>query len=129
MAREPKPHGQRLIARVHEGRERHRQRGRVYRALFAVAGGALIVFGIVLSAPGVPGPGLVLVGIGLAMLALEFQRAERLLERLVVPLDRISEGAGRAKPWQKAVAAAVVAAAAAGAIAAVLLWDVPFLPG
>ena len=129
MAREHKPHGQRLLERVRERRDVHRRRGRLYRVLFGVAGGALIAFGLALSAPGVPGPGLVLVGIGLAMLALEFDRAERLLERLAGPLDRVSDQATRAKPWQKAVAAVVLAAGAAGAIAAVLLWDVPFLPG
>ena len=129
MGAQQKPRGQRLLERVREERTRHRRRGRAYRVAVGVAGATLILAGLLLSAPGVPGPGLVLLGLGLALLALEFERAERLLERLAGPLDRLSEQAERAKPWQKALGAFVVALGVGAAIGAVLLWDVPFFPG
>ena len=45
-----------------------------------VAGFALIVLGIVLALPGIPGPGIAIAIGGLAVLATEFEWAERRLE-------------------------------------------------
>ena len=114
---------------VRERKERHRQRGRIYRVSFGVAGGLLVLLGLMLSLPGVPGPGLVVAAVGLAMLALEFDRAERLLERVVGHIERASERAAGAGPVQKLLGGAVLALGAAAAVGAVLLWDIPFLPG
>jgi hypothetical protein len=74
----------------------------------------------------VPGPGLVLVAVGLGILALEFDPAERLLERI---LDRVESARERASPLQQAavLGAGVVAAIAIGV--AFFVWDVPVLPG
>ena len=117
------------MERLRERKERHRQRGRIYRVSFGIAGALLVLLGLMLSLPGVPGPGLVVAAVGLAMLALEFDRAERLLERLVAYIDRVSERAGGAGPVQKLLRAAVLALGAAVALGAVILWDIPFLPG
>ena len=113
-----------MIDRVRRRKEEHRQRGRVYRFSFAIAGVLLILFGLFLSAPGILGPGLLVVGLGLAMLALEFDWAERLLERV---LDRIERVAETSRTRQIVMLVAGLAAAA-GAVAVALLWDVPFLP-
>jgi Putative transmembrane protein (PGPGW) len=40
----------------------------------AIAGGVVTLLGVVLSVPLVPGPGLVFVVLGLAILSLEFER-------------------------------------------------------
>ena len=114
-----------MIDKLRERRERHRRRNRLYRAGFAVAGVLLIVAGLLLSLPGVPGPGLVVVAIGLGMLALEWDPAERLLERILYRLDDAREAS---RPVQIAlVAGAVLAAAGALALTAVF-WDLPLLP-
>ena len=113
-----------MIDRVRSRKENHRQRGRIYRIGFAVVGSLLILVGIVLTAPGVPGPGLLVVALGLAMLALEFDWAERLLERI---LDKI-EAATDTSRERKILLAVAGAVAGVAALAAVLLWDVPVLP-
>ena len=107
-------------------KERHRQRGRLYRISVATTGAVLVLLGLALVP--LPGPGWLIVAIGLGMLALEFDRAERLLERVLVRVERASEAAMRFGTLEKTLAVATLAVAAAVAIGAVLLWDVPFLP-
>ena len=109
-----------LLDRLRERRERHARRSLAYRIAFAATGFAVVAGGIVLSLPLVPGPGIPLVAAGLAMLALEFDWAERLLERIVLRVDRLL-----LSPRALLAVAAVVVGAAAFAI---VLWDVPFLP-
>lgn len=118
----------RMIDRVRERRDTHKQRGRAYRLAFGVLGFAVLIAGIVLSLPFVPGPGLLLIAIGLGMLALEFAWAERLLERVLNQLEEAGERAARASGRQKAVAAAVVVAGAAALATAAFLWGIPGVP-
>jgi uncharacterized protein (TIGR02611 family) len=120
---------ERMIARVRERKARHKQRGKLYRTGFGIVGVLVILAGLALSLPGVPGPGLVLVAVGLGMLALEFDRAERLLERILQRLDRVTDQAAAASPLQKAVVGVLALAAVAAAVAAVLLWEIPYVPG
>ena len=91
--------------------------------------GVLIVLaGIVMSAPGVPGPGIVTIIVGLGFLALEFDWAERWLERVIIWGDRAAERAERTTPRQRAIAAvATVVAVVAFALAAIR-WDIPLMP-
>jgi hypothetical protein len=113
------------IEKLRERRERHAERNRLYRFGFAVVGVLLIAVGLLLSLPGVPGPGLLVIAIGLGMLALEWDPAERLLERILYRLEDAREAS---RPVQIAlVAGAVLVAAGAFALAAIL-WDVPLLP-
>jgi multisubunit Na+/H+ antiporter MnhB subunit len=119
---EPRP----AIRRLRERKERHQQRSRLFRIAFGAVAVLVILAGLALSLPGVPGPGLVLVAIGLTMLALEFERAERLLERI---LDRLETARERTSPVVQAVVATAGILAAVGAIVAVLLWEIPVLPG
>lgn len=71
----------RLAAVLGERRLRHASRGTLYRIGFAVAGFVVLVAGGAMLV--LPGPGLLVTAIGLAMLALEFLWAERLLLRAV----------------------------------------------
>ena len=119
---EPRP----AIRRLRERKERHKQRSRIYRAVFALAAVLVILAGLALSLPGVPGPGLVLVALGLAMLALEFERAERLLERI---LDRVEEAREKTSPAVQVLLAVAGLTVAIAAIVAVWLWEIPVLPG
>ena len=116
------------IERLRERKEKHKQRGKVYRAMWVVLGGIVILVGLALSRPGIPGPGLLLVAVGLGMLALEFDRAERLLEKVLLRLERLSERAQRASRRHKVIAAALVTGVIAAAIVAVVVWGIPFVP-
>jgi uncharacterized protein (TIGR02611 family) len=82
-----------FVARLGERRSRHRQRGVLFRVLFAVAGTGVLFAGIVMLV--LPGPGLLVTGVGLAMLALEFAWAEHLLSRIAARLQAIRLGASR----------------------------------
>ena len=117
-----------MIERVRERKEHHKQRGRAYRIAFGVAGFSVLLGGVVLSLPFVPGPGLLLVAIGLGMLALEFAWAERLLERTLHELERAGERAARASAKQRVLVGTLLAASAGTLVAVVFLWDVPVLP-
>lgn len=108
-------------------KERHRQRNRVYRFSVAVTGFLLVALGIVLVP--LPGPGWLVVAVGLGFLALEFDRAERILVPLLDRLERIADQASDAHPLAKVGMVALTALGIAGAIAAVLLFEVPYLPG
>jgi flagellar biosynthesis/type III secretory pathway M-ring protein FliF/YscJ len=60
------------------------------------------------------------------MLALEFDRMERLLERI---LDRLESTTERLSNVQKLVLGVLAVVAAAGWVAAIVLWEIPVLPG
>ena len=83
-----------MIDRLEERRERHAERTRLYRVGFGVAATLILLAGIILSLPLVPGPGLPLIAVGLAMLALEFAWAERLLRRVAHRIDQVEERIG-----------------------------------
>jgi uncharacterized protein (TIGR02611 family) len=117
-----------MMERVRHRKERHKLRGRPYRIAFGIAGFVVLLAGIVLSLPFVPGPGLLLVAIGLGMLALEFAWAERLLERIVDRLEQAGERAARATRAHKAMAGGAIAIGVGALIAVAFLWDIPGVP-
>ena len=104
-----------MIDRLEERRERHAQRHKLYRIGFGVVAALVLLAGIILSLPLVPGPGLPLVAVGLAMLALEFTWAERLLRRIAHRIDQVEERIG----WA-GIVALLVGAVAVGV--AVVYW-------
>ena len=117
-----------LLVKLQERKERHKQRHIVHRAAVVAFGAFLVCAGIVMSGPGVPGPGIITIIVGLGFLALEFERAERLLERAIVWGDRAAERAERTTTRQR------VSAGVAGMVAAVVFayaairWDLPLVP-
>ena len=117
-----------LLVKLHERRLRHQQRGRIHRAAIVALGFFLVLIGIVMSGPGVPGPGIATILVGLTFLALEFDRAERLLERTIRWADAAKDRAERSTPLERALSAAASVLALAAVVAAVLLWDIPVLP-
>ena len=84
-----------LVARLGDRRSRHRQRGVLLRVLFAAAGTGVLFAGIVMLV--LPGPGLLVIGVGLAMLALEFAWAEHLLSRVAARLQALRLRASRSR--------------------------------
>ena len=117
-----------LLIKLEERKRRHAERGIVARVLVVIAGVLLVLAGIVLSGPGIPAPGFLLILLGLSFLALEFDRAERLLGRAIVAADKAKARADDASPRQKAVTAAITVLLLGAFVAAAILYDVPLLP-
>jgi uncharacterized protein (TIGR02611 family) len=119
----------RFIAFVRRHRERHRERNRIVRIAVATLGFLVILAGLVMSVPLVPGPGILVVAIGLTILALEFAWAERLLERTVDQLERAGQTVGKASRTQQLLIVAASALVAVAFVAALIVWDLPVVPG
>ena len=117
-----------LLNQLQERKERHKQRNIVHRVAVVIAGILIVIAGIVMSGPGVPGPGIVTIVLGLGFLALEFDWAERWLERVIIWGDRAAERAEQTTTRQRVIAGIATAAAAAAFIVAAILWDIPLMP-
>ena len=117
-----------LIIKLRERKERHKQRNIVHRAATVVAGVLIVCLGIVLTLPGVPGPGIVTIALGVGLLALEFDRAERWLERVILWGDRAAERAEQTTTKQRVLAGIATALAIGGFAVAAVLWDIPLMP-
>jgi uncharacterized protein (TIGR02611 family) len=117
----------RFLDGVRERRERHLERNRLLRIGFAFFGFLVVLAGVAMLV--LPGPGLLVIALGLGILALEFAWAERLLERTVDRMEQAADAVQEAKRWQQLLLAAATAAAAVGMLLAVIYWDIPFLPG
>jgi uncharacterized protein (TIGR02611 family) len=116
-----------LIERVRARQARHRQRSLFIRIPFAVAGVAVLLLGVIMLFT--PGPGWALIIFGLGLLALEFNWAERALERVIDQVERASGQVTHGSPLRRAAAIAVGVLALAGSVALIYYWDIPLLPG
>ncbi len=112
---------------LHERREHHRQRSKPRRAATVTVGFFVTAAGIVMTGP-VPGPGAFVIPIGLAILALEFDWAERLLHRALAYADRVGDQASDLSTRTKVAIAVLVVVALAAFIAAAIAYDIPLLP-
>jgi uncharacterized protein (TIGR02611 family) len=118
---------QRMKERLAERREEHVRRSRLYRIGFAIAGATVTLAGLTMLVT--PGPALVVIPIGLAMLALEFAWAERLLDRALDHADIAQRKAAETTRTQRILGAVAAALALAAAVTAWLLWEIPLIPG
>jgi uncharacterized protein (TIGR02611 family) len=121
---EREPH--RLIASLQERRRRHRERHVIVRALFVAAGFTVVAAGLVMML--LPGPALVVIPIGLAMLALEFAWAERLLEHAISQAERAKATAARTSRPARLLAGIAGALVVGALVAWAVVGDVPLLP-
>jgi Putative transmembrane protein (PGPGW) len=71
-----------LVRKLQERRETHRDHGLVYRAAFATAGVVILLAGLAMLV--LPGPALVIIPIGLAIISLEFAAAAAALVALAI---------------------------------------------
>jgi uncharacterized protein (TIGR02611 family) len=117
----------RVLERVRERRRRHAMHSRVYRVTFAAMGFILVGLGLILALPLVPGPGLLLMVVGLAMLAHEFDWADRILERLLDRAERAASRAARRSGLGKAAAPVALMLVLGLAVVAVLIFGVPYV--
>jgi uncharacterized protein (TIGR02611 family) len=115
------------IQKLHERRRVHKARHKVIRAGVVVLGVLITLAGIVMTGP-VPGPGFLVIPLGLALLALEFTWAERLLERVVVWADNAREQAANRSKGERIASGIAVAIGIAALVTAAILWDIPVLP-
>jgi uncharacterized protein (TIGR02611 family) len=121
--RRPRP---KLIQKLEAQRETHRERNRVFRIAFGVAGLLVLLGGVVMLVT--PGPAFVLIPIGLAMLSMEFVWAERLLERSLEQAQIAQEKAAQTTRTQRIMGAVAALLAIAACVLTVLWWDIPLLP-
>ena len=68
-----------IVRRLQHRREEHLERGRIYRVFWVIAGVTVVLAGLAMVV--FPGPAIVVIPVGLAMLSLEFAWAQRLLDR------------------------------------------------
>jgi uncharacterized protein (TIGR02611 family) len=126
-AREEPTRARRMRERLAERREAHLRRSRFYRTGFAIAGATVTLVGVAMLVT--PGPALVVIPIGLAMLALEFAWAERLLDRALDQAEIASRKAAETTTMQRIAGAVATVLAIAAAVTAWLLWEIPLIPG
>jgi uncharacterized protein (TIGR02611 family) len=115
-----------IIERLLERREQHRTRHPLFRIAWGVAGALVLLGGVIMLVT--PGPAFVLIPVGLAMLALEFEWAERLLETALDQAEKAKRRAENATRTQRVLGVLGTAAVIAACIAAVMLVNVPVLP-
>jgi uncharacterized protein (TIGR02611 family) len=117
---------QRMRERLAERREEHVRKGTFYRVVFAVAGVIVTLAGLAMLVT--PGPALVIIPIGLAMLALEFAWAERALDHALDKAEQAERKAKETTRAQRLMAAGAGLLAVAAFVAAAIVWDIPVLP-
>lgn len=127
-AQEPEDDRPELLIKLQERKERHKQRHIVHRVAVVALGALLIPVGIVMSGPGVPGPGFLVILLGISFLALEFDRAERLLERVIVWGDQLKDRVEASTRRERIAAGAIAVAALAAFVAWAWFFDIPLLP-
>ena len=120
------PPRRQFIDGVKERRERHRERSRVVRAAVVLAGFVVVLAGLAMIP--LPGPGLLVVAAGLAVLALEFVWAERMLERTIDQMSKATDQVKRASRAQQAILVLLGALGAVAAVTAAYAWEIPLLP-
>jgi uncharacterized protein (TIGR02611 family) len=115
------------IQKLHKRREAHQNRHKLVRAGVVVLGVLVTLAGVVMTGP-VPGPGFLVIPVGLALLALEFTWAERLLERAVIWADKARDQAASRSRGEKIASGVAVAVGIAAFVTAAILWDIPVVP-
>jgi uncharacterized protein (TIGR02611 family) len=103
-----------LVRRLLARRDHHRNRHLAFRIVFGVTGAVVLAAGIVMLVT--PGPAFVLIPVGLAMLALEFEWAEKLLVKALHQAEKAQEKARNATRTQKVLGALGGLAALAAAV-------------
>lgn len=92
-----------------------------------------MLLGVLITLAGVamlilPGPALVVIPVGLAVLSLEFSWAERLLQRTLAYAAGARRRAAQSSPRQRLVTGGAFVVAALAFVWAALTYDIPLLP-
>lgn len=122
----PRREEPKFVAKLRAQRDRHRDRSRIVRAVFIVAGFTLLLAGLAMLVT--PGPAFVVIPIGLAILSLEFSWAERMLDKSLEQADKAAQKANETTTTQRVLAGVATALAVAAVVAWALLGDIPLAP-
>ena len=90
----------RRAARAHRRAHANPVTGAITKVVVTLVGAAVVLLGVVMSGPGIPGPGIVVILLGLAILATEWAWAERLLQW---GREKVRRAAERARTMDPAV--------------------------
>ena len=118
--------GRSFLDGVKGRRKRHRERSKAVRAAVVLAGFVTLLVGLAMIP--LPGPGLLVVAAALALLALEFVWAERLLERTIDHMGKATDRVKRAGFAQRVILGLLGVLVVAAALTAAYAWDVPLVP-
>ena len=124
--RAPQQQDSKWAQKLQERRESYQQRGTVYKAVYLTAGVTITLAGIAMLL--LPGPALVVIPIGLAMLAVQFAWAENMLEKALVQAEKAQTQAKEASRTQKILGGAAIVLGIAAFIVLALLYDIPVIP-
>jgi uncharacterized protein (TIGR02611 family) len=116
----------RIVQRLEQQRDRHRERHIVIRILYIAVGFTCLLGGIGMLL--LPGPAFLVIPIGLAILSLEFVWAEGLLDRALEKGEVAKRKAAETTKTQRILTAIASTLAAAAFVAWALLDDIPFVP-
>jgi len=119
-------HESKWAQKLADRRESYEQRGTLYKIVYLTAGITVTLAGIAMLL--LPGPALIVIPIGLAMLAVQFAWAENALEKALVQAEKAQMTAKEASRTQKILTGVAIALAAAAFVAAAIMWDIPLLP-
>ncbi|WP_205698271.1 PGPGW domain-containing protein [Conexibacter sp. SYSU D00693] len=110
-----------IVRRLQDRRESHRDHGIIYRGAFLVAGFTVLLGGLAMLV--LPGPALLVIPIGLAILSLEFAWAARALDEILDKAAAAQEKAGGMGTREKVVLGVVAGVCAVAAVAGFLLYQ------
>ena len=116
----------RIVQRLEGQRERHRRRPLVVRVLFVAAGFTVLLAGLAMLI--LPGPALLVIPVGLALLSLEFVWAEGLLEHALRHGENARRKASETTTTQRVLSGIAVALAAGALTAWAVFGDIPLVP-
>ena len=124
----PRPRAEKpkIVRRLERQRAAFRSKPAPVRALFVVAGFTLLLGGIAMLV--LPGPALVVIPIGLAILSLEFRWAENALERSLEQAAKAQQKAAETSRVQRILAGLATALGIAAVVAWAIFGDIPLLP-
>jgi uncharacterized protein (TIGR02611 family) len=115
-----------MVERLRDQRERHLERPRVVRALYVLVGVTIVLAGVAMLV--LPGPAVLVIPVGLAILSLEFTWAERLLERSLEQAEKAKRSAAQTSRTQRVITAVAVALGAGAVVTWGIVGDIPVLP-
>ena len=110
------------FGRLHDRLHANPVTGLITKVVVTILGVVVILVGIVLSGPGIPGPGVVVILAGLALLATEWRWARRLLQYLRERAHRAAERARQMDPKVRRRRVALATATVVLVVAGVTLW-------
>lgn len=88
----------RPLRRIHARLHANPVTGLITKIVVSIVGAGVVLAGVVLSGPGIPGPGIVVIILGLAILASEWEWAERMMHWLKDKAHRAAERARNMDP-------------------------------